>query len=126
MQNPAVLPQPPYPMAFVPPLFTVMPPFRMRAPGEPLFPNPASFARAVAQGEEEERIGLKERNRVAAQKWREKKDRYLLELEGTNDGLRKQALALNTDLLALKVENRTLEEELAFFQGFMSRMMARK
>jgi hypothetical protein len=77
-------------------------------------------------GSEDYKVGLRERNRAAAQKWREKKDRHLTELESFNDRLRKQALDLTSQMQALKVENKLLEDELAFFQGLMSKMMAPK
>jgi hypothetical protein len=73
--------------------------------------------------EDYEKAGMKERNRLAAQKWRQKKDRYLIDLETANDALRKQALDLTTAVQFLKVENRLLQQELLFFQHFMSTVM---
>lgn len=69
------------------------------------------------------RKDLKERNRLAAQKWRKKKDQYLYELESANDNLRSQALALCSQVQSLRVENKLLEDELQFFQSFMSNIM---
>ncbi|KAK8895040.1 hypothetical protein M9Y10_023483 [Tritrichomonas musculus] len=70
-----------------------------------------------------EKKDLKERNRIAAQKWRKKKDKYLTELESANDVLRQQALSLCGQMQALRVENKLLEDELQFFQSFMSKIM---
>lgn len=72
----------------------------------------------------DERKDLKERNRIAAQKWRQKKDHYLGELEEANDQLRKQALQLSSQIQSLRVENKVLENELLFFQQFMSKVMS--
>ena len=74
-------------------------------------------------GDGRDKKDLKERNRIAAQKWRRKKDKYLSELESANDQLREQALALCGQAQALKVENKLLEDELQFFQSFMSKIM---
>jgi hypothetical protein len=73
--------------------------------------------------EDHEKAAMKERNRLAAQKRRVKKDRYLIQLETANDALRKQALDLTSAVQSLKVENRLLQEELLFFQPFMSTVM---
>ena len=70
-----------------------------------------------------EKKDLKERNRIAAQKWRKKKDKYLTELESANDVLRQQALSLCGQMQSLRVENKLLEDELQFFQSFMSKIM---
>ena len=72
---------------------------------------------------ETEKGSLKERNRLAAQKWRQKKELYLGDLETTNDQLRQQALELRNVALSLKVQNKILEDELQFFQSFMSKIM---
>jgi hypothetical protein len=66
---------------------------------------------------------LKARNRVAAKKWRDKKDETLYQLEATNDHLREEALRLRNSALNLRAENAVLEEELQFFQSFMSKIM---
>lgn len=71
-----------------------------------------------------DRSDLKERNRLAAAKWRKKKDQYLGELEEANDQLRKQALELLSQAQSLKIENQVLEAELTFFQQFMSKIMS--
>lgn len=71
----------------------------------------------------DDKSDLKERNRMAAQKWRKKKDQYLSELEQTNDNLRQQVLDLSSEAQSLKVENAVLERELQFFQSFMSKIM---
>jgi hypothetical protein len=67
---------------------------------------------------------LRARNRVAAKKWRDKKDETLYNLEARNDQLRLEALRLRGTLNALQTENRVLEEELTFFQSFMTRIMS--
>ena len=72
----------------------------------------------------DEKADLKERNRIAAQKWRQKKDQYLGELEVTNDELRKKALDLCSKAESLRIENNVLENELQFFQSFMSKIMS--
>jgi len=66
---------------------------------------------------------LRARNRVAAKKWRDKKDEILCELENTNDRLRHEALKLRTEIYSLQTENHVLEEELKFFQTFMTKFM---
>ena len=66
---------------------------------------------------------IKARNRVAAKKWRAKKDSYLTELENENDTLRQEYLALTSQQQSIKVENSILEKELQFFQMFMSKIM---
>ena len=66
---------------------------------------------------------LKERNRIAAQKWRKKKNNYMAQLESTNYELRKEAINLNNQAKALKKENEFFEEELHFFQSFMAKIM---
>jgi hypothetical protein len=82
------------------------------------------FVPSPPEAEEyDERCGVKERNRLAAQKWRQKKDRFLVELERANDSLRKQALDLTSQAHSLRLENKLLEEELTFFQHLMSRLM---
>ena len=65
----------------------------------------------------------KERNRIAAKKWRDKKDGSLYSLEAVNDNLREQALGLRKQAIALVSENQILENELRFFQSFMTRIM---
>ena len=65
----------------------------------------------------------KARNRIAAKKWRDKKDGSLYSLEAINDKLREQALDLRKQSLSLIAENRILEKELHFFQNFMTRIM---
>ncbi|OHT01190.1 hypothetical protein TRFO_32078 [Tritrichomonas foetus] len=66
---------------------------------------------------------LKARNRIAAKKWRDKKDEALATLESANDELRKEALQLRNVVLSLKTETQVLENELRYFQSFMSRIM---
>lgn len=73
--------------------------------------------------ESNEKSDLKERNRLAAQKWRLKKDHYLGELENTNDELRQQALDLCNQAHTLRIENKVLEEQLQYFQMFMTKIM---
>jgi hypothetical protein len=117
------------PMGIAPQFFTVVPPLRAHPPAESFFrrvPVPLEIPRGIPQVApeiEDDGIGLKERNRMAAQRWRERKNHYLVELEGSNDLLRKQALDLTNQLQLLKVENRVLESELAYFQSFMTNMI---
>jgi hypothetical protein len=110
-----------------PHVFNLMPPLRtftgpdmflggIRLPVAPPMPG-------VDPEDDGTRSGLKERNRLAAKKWRVKKDRLLVDLETENDVLRKQALDILNQVQSLRVQNRLLEEELGFFQGFMSKMM---
>ena len=73
-----------------------------------------------------ENADLKERNRIAAQQWRKRKDNYLSELEEKNDSLRKSVLKLQNQIHMLKAENKVLEEDLQFFQNFMHRIMTNK
>jgi hypothetical protein len=122
----AVLPQP-LPMGAH--AFNLMPPFRTRA-GPDIFlggiPVPAipPVLSPDPEDPDDSRFGLKERNRFAAKKWRVKKDRLLGDLENESDSLRKQALDLMNEVQSLRVQNRLLEDELGFFQAFMSKMMA--
>ena len=66
---------------------------------------------------------LKARNRAAAKKWRDKKEELLYELEAENDKLREDALRLRNESLSLQTENQVLEDELRFFQSFMTKIM---
>jgi hypothetical protein len=66
---------------------------------------------------------LRERNRLAAKKWRKRKDEHLYELESENDSLRQRCFQLCTAARELRVENTILEEELGFFQDFMRKIM---
>jgi hypothetical protein len=66
---------------------------------------------------------LRARNRVAAKKWRDKKDATLYDLEARNDQLRLEALRLRRQAMALQTENQVLEDELKFFQSFMTKIM---
>ena len=100
-------------------LVNFMPPLRARRP-DVAFP----FNQIPAAPPVDDRSEIKERNRLAAQKWRQKKDHYLSELEESNDQLRKQALELSSQIQSLKVENKVLESELLFFQQFMSKVMS--
>lgn len=63
---------------------------------------------------------LREKNRIAAKNWRTKKDKYLANLEATNDDFKRQVISLCCQIKALKVENEFLESELHFFQSLMS------
>jgi hypothetical protein len=71
----------------------------------------------------DDKADLRARNRVAAKKWRDKKDDSLYDLEAKNDRLRAEALELRRQALALQSENHILEEELTFFQSFMAKIM---
>lgn len=100
-------------------LMNFMPPLRARRSEVPYLVNQMPPAQPA-----DDRSEIKERNRIAAQKWRQKKDHYLGELEEANDQLRKQALELSSQIQSLKVENKVLESELLFFQQFMSKVMS--
>lgn len=65
----------------------------------------------------------KARNRIAAKKWREKKDETLYQLEQQNDILRAEALNLRNEALSISTENKVLEDELNYFQTFMTKIM---
>ena len=71
----------------------------------------------------QQKLDHKERNRIAAQKWRAKKDECLSTLEEENDVLRKKVFDLQAQALQLSTENNVLESELQYFQQFMSRIM---
>jgi hypothetical protein len=93
-------------------------------------PGPAELRRIsqfpadqAAQPPRDGKDGLRARNRIAAKKWRDKKDDTLYELEATNDQLRREALELRRQVLGLETENHVLEEELRFFQSFMTKIM---
>jgi hypothetical protein len=114
------------PAGFPPQMFNVVPPLQVRPPPEffmSRMPLPLEFPRGIPHMAEDDGLELKQRNRMAAQRWRERKNRYLVELEGLNDSLRKQALDLTNQLQLFKVENRMLESELAYFQSFMTNIM---
>ena len=70
-----------------------------------------------------DREEIKARNRIAAKKWRDKKDDSLYTYEALNDNLREEAMRLRNDSLTLLAENRVLENELRFFQTFMTKIM---
>ena len=71
----------------------------------------------------QQKLDHKERNRLAAQKWRAKKDECLSTLEEENDVLRKKVFDLQAQALQLSTENNVLESELLYFQQFMARIM---
>jgi hypothetical protein len=105
-----------------PHVFNVMPPLRVRPGGPaPVELHYLMVAEGATAGNDKH--GLKERNRVAAQKSRERKDRYLSGLEERNHGLRKQAFELGSQLQLLKLETDLLDREFEFFQGLMSKLM---
>jgi DNA repair exonuclease SbcCD ATPase subunit len=66
---------------------------------------------------------LKSRNRVASKKWREKKNDFLHELKAENEQLRQQAWRLRDDVTTLRAECGILDQELNFFQSFISQIM---
>jgi hypothetical protein len=70
-----------------------------------------------------EHISVRERNRVAAQRWREKKNRFITNLEQDNADLRQRAFQSSVELRRLESTNKILEEELAFFQKVVARIM---
>lgn len=73
-----------------------------------------------APSKETEENNLRERNRIAAKKWRMKRDKYLEELEQENDELRKQAFVLYKQMQELRIESEFFNEEIQFFQSFMA------
>ncbi|KAH0795414.1 ATF-like basic leucine zipper transcription factor B-ATF-related protein [Histomonas meleagridis] len=87
-------------------------------------PNNQPMSPPSDNKDQDEKADLKERNRIAAQKWRQKKDQYLSELEAANDELRRRTLDLCSKAEALRVENHVLENELQFFQSFMTKIMS--
>lgn len=68
----------------------------------------------------------KERNRIAAKKWRSKKDAELRSLEAANDQLRTEALSLLGEMNGLRSQGKVLESELAFFQRYLSKIVIQK
>ncbi|KAK8840341.1 hypothetical protein M9Y10_030899 [Tritrichomonas musculus] len=73
--------------------------------------------------ENEKSPNLKERNRIAARKWRQKKESYLSSLELDNEVLRQKALKLYQEMQSIKIENGFLGKELQYFQDFMSSIL---
>lgn len=108
-------------------LINMMPPLKRR---QAEFPNPAPQPQIAAPVPQEQiqqtqqKLDHKERNRLAAQKWRAKKDQSLSTLEDENDHLRKSVFDLQSQALQLHVENKILESELQYFQQFMSKIMS--
>ena len=84
---------------------------------------PGSPQQAINDHALQQKLDHKERNRIAAQKWRAKKDECLSTLEEENDVLRKKVFDLQAQALQLSTENNILESELQYFQQFMSRIM---
>jgi hypothetical protein len=116
MESPAVFIPQCQSMRIPPHLAALIPPLRQRMSQDMMPPK--------REGDSpEDKADIKERNRLAAQTWRRKKDKRITELETANHCLRKQALNTASQLQTLKVENRILEEQLAFFQGVMAKMM---
>jgi hypothetical protein len=70
-----------------------------------------------------DRTSLRARNKIAAQKLRKKKEGYLQALEDANDALRAEPFRLWSEVRTLTVQNSVLEDELAYFQSLMRRMM---
>lgn len=62
----------------------------------------------------------KERNKAASKKWRAKQNVYLEKLDLENTKLRMQVFSMYKTMKQLKCENEFLNEELQFFQEFMS------
>lgn len=117
----------PDPMDFRAALMNIMPPLKKR-PNEflnPQFPLQVPPAPAPQSPQQtQQKLDHKERNRLAAQKWRAKKDQSLSTLEDENDHLRKTVFDLQSQALQLSVENKILESELQYFQQFMSKIMS--
>lgn len=57
----------------------------------------------------------KERNKLAAKRWRKKKDLYLKKLDDENFVLRQQVLSMYNKFKQLKCENNFLNDELQYF-----------
>lgn len=108
----------------------MMPPQEQYKATFPAIPIPQNEYHENKDSEVEDEIvvddksDLRERNRVAAQKWRKKKDNYLSDLEATNDQLRTQVFKLNAQAVQLTTENQVLENELKYFQVFVTKVMA--
>ena len=62
---------------------------------------------------------LKEKNKIAAKKWRKKKENYLKKLEEVNDLLRNEVVKLYYQSKSLKVEINVFETELWFFNQLL-------
>jgi len=95
---------------------------RSQIPGIPFWPGqiqPLPNTNEIKGNKDD----LKARNRVAAKKWRDRKDNTMHNLEEINDSLREQALDLRNQSMSLQAENKILENELRFFQVFMTRIM---
>ena len=73
------------------------------------------------ESEDIESIRLK--NRLAARKFREKRQKMLTKLEEANDSLRAKVYELTKVAIAFQVENTILEKELQFFQATMKTFM---
>ena len=73
-----------------------------------------------------ENADAKERNRIAAQQWRKRENNRLINLEEINDSLRITSLKLQYQIYTLKAENKILEEELQYFQRFMTKLVTQK
>jgi hypothetical protein len=67
-----------------------------------------------------EREDQRARNRRAASKWRQKNDEYLSKLEEDNNSYRRKAFDMLAQLRGMTLENSVLEEQLSFFQKFVS------
>lgn len=65
---------------------------------------------------------IKEKNRIAIKKWRNKRDNYIRELEKDNDILKKRALSLSNHFNELLEKNQSLNSEIQNFQSFMMNM----
>lgn len=65
---------------------------------------------------------IKEKNRIAIKKWRNKRDNYIRELEKDNDILIKRALSLSNHFNELLEKNQSLNSEIQNFQSFMMNM----
>lgn len=108
-------------------LMNMMPPLKRRQVD---FPNTIPQPQMAIPSQQEQmqqmqqKLDHKERNRLAAQKWRAKKDQSLSTLEDENDHLRKSVYDLQSQALQLHVENKILESELQYFQQFMSKIMS--
>lgn len=69
---------------------------------------------------------VKIKNRIAAKKFREKKNAGLIKLEMENDFLVREVLNLSYKVLKIKTENKMLEENINFFQSFLHNIMKKK
>lgn len=72
------------------------------------------------KNEEEMKNIIKERNRIAANEWRKRRNEYLNQLEIENSELKKQLYSMYHEMKKLQCENNFYDEEIQFFQNFIA------